>query len=286
MTLAAAFRTRLRPFRQGRLRHLPHQPGAPALQVDSLTVRYGGLPALEEVSLRLPRGAQLAVLGPNGAGKSTLLKAIAGVLPPTDGEIRVYGTRPRGHTCIAYLPQRGRVDWSFPLTVADVVGMGRLRGLGLARRWTSQDRARVREGLACVRLLDLADRPIGELSGGQQQKMFIARALAQQAELILMDEPLAGLDVQSQREFLAIIGTLPGAPTLLVSLHELAIARDRFPQVLLLNRKAVAMGTPAEVFSPEALRRAYGATVELIQTHRGTLVVTDSCCPPQGPGPR
>ncbi len=268
-------------IRSGMRRRLRHQPGAPALEMEGLSVCYAGVPALDSITFSLARSARLGVLGPNGAGKSTLLRVVAGVLQPTSGEIRVYGARPRGHTCIAYLPQKTGVDWTFPLTVVDAVSMGRWGGWNMLRRSTSKDKVAVRQALAQVGLLELAQRRITDLSGGQQQRMFVARALAQEAELLLMDEPLAGLDVNAQRDLLDLVEALPGDPTVVVALHELAVARDRFPQVLLLNRRAVALGAPAEVFVPTHLREAYGDAVELIDTHRGTLVVTDHCCPPQ-----
>lgn len=269
----------VRPRRRGRVRHLRHVVGAPALELHGLTVCYRGAPALESVTLSLARGERLAVLGPNGAGKSTLLKVIAGVLSPSAGEVRVYGHGPHGHTCIAYLPQRSGVDWTFPLTVADVVSMGRLRRGRWLRRQNEVDRARVQDCLQQVGLAELADRPIAELSGGQQQRMFIARALAQQAELILMDEPLAGLDAPTQKGLLAVMNDLPDGPTRIVALHELAIARDHFPRILLLRQKVVGLGTPADVFTPDRLRDAYGESVQLVETPQGTLVVTDTCCP-------
>jgi manganese/iron transport system ATP-binding protein len=277
-------RTRPSKPRHGVRRRVRHRPGAPALEAEQLTVCYSGVTALDSISLSLSRGTRLAVLGPNGAGKSTLLKLIAGVLQPTQGEIRVHGSRPHGHTCIAYLPQKSRVDWSFPLTVADAVSMGRWEGWRLLTRGSSQDKAAVSHALDQVGLSELADRRITELSGGQQQRMFVARALVQEAELILMDEPLAGLDVHAQRDLLDLVEQLPGDPTVLVALHELAIARDRFPQVLLLNRRVVAMGTPAEVFVPASLRDAYGGAVEILETQRGTLVVADDCCPSEEKG--
>lgn len=272
--------------RRGRVRHLRHVPGAPALELENVSVCYGGTPALESVALTLAPGERLAVLGPNGAGKSTLLKVIAGVLSPTSGEVRVYGHGPHGHTCISYLPQRSGVDWTFPLTVADVVTMGRLRRGRWLGRATAADRAQVQDALDQVGLTALAGRPIAELSGGQQQRMFIARALAQEAELILMDEPLAGLDVPTQHDLLALLGRLPGRSTVVVALHELAIARDHFPRVLLLNRRVVGLGSPPEVFTPDRLRAAYGESIQLVETSQGTLVVTDTCCPPPDEGGR
>ncbi len=266
--------------RRTRQRLLPHVPGAPALEVHELTVCYRGTPAVEDVTLELAPGEHLGVLGPNGAGKSTLLKAVAGVLRPSAGQVNVYGGGPQGHVCIAYLPQRASVDWTFPLTVADVVRMGRVGRTGLLRRMSAADQARVQASLEKVGMEDLSNRQIGELSGGQQQRMFIARALAQEAELLLMDEPLAGLDVHTQNALLALVHSLDKGVTVIVALHELAVARDRFPQVLLLNRRTVGLGPPEHVFTTEHLKEAYGRELHLIQTDRGTLVITDQCCAP------
>ncbi len=276
-----ACRTPPLPLRKGRAgpRLLPHVPGAPALAVQDLTVCYRGTPALQSVDLELAPGDHLGVLGPNGAGKSTLLKAVAGVLRPSSGQIRVYGGGPQRHVCIAYLPQRTSVDWTFPLTVADVVRMGRIGRTGPLRRISAVDRARVREGLEQVGMEGLSGRQINELSGGQQQRMFIARALAQEAELLLMDEPLAGLDAHTQSELLALVQRLDKAVTLIVALHELAIARDHFPQVLLLNQSVVGLGSPEQVFTAQLLKEAYGRELHLVHTERGTLVITDTCRP-------
>ncbi len=253
-----------------------HVPGAAAVEAVGLTVHYQGSVALENVHLRLEPGDHLAVLGPNGAGKSTFLKAVAGVVSPAAGELRVYGHRPRGHICIAYLPQRNAVDWSFPVTVREVVAMGRVGRLLPWQRLRPADLTRVDKALAQVGLAPLAGRQIGELSGGEQQRMFIARALVQEAELILLDEPLAGLDATTQDEILRLAGELAEA-TVLVSMHELGIARDRFPQVLLLNRRVVALGPPEKVFTAAHLREAYGGALQLVRTVDGAFVVGDSC---------
>ena len=187
------------------LTHVQHQEGTRLLEVSDLSVRYDGLTALENVSFALDAGQRLAVVGPNGAGKSTLFKVIAGVLPPSRGEVRIYGYQPGGHICIAYLTQRSLVDWDFPVSVADVVMMGRIGKLGLFRYPKKEDWAFVHQALESVGLADLSERQINELSGGQQQRMFIARALAQEAELMLMDEPFTGLDVKSEQDILQIM---------------------------------------------------------------------------------
>lgn len=259
-----------------------HLPGAPALEVDHLTVRYDGRPAIEDVSFRLSGGERLAVVGPNGAGKSTLLKAIAGVLPPTSGQVRIKGHDPCGHICIAYLPQRTEIDWRFPATVFDVVMMGRVGRLGLLRWPGARDRALVREALEAVGLSELSGRQIGELSGGQQQRMFIARALAQEAELVLLDEPLAGLDAPSQEAILGLLDLLQKrGVTLLLSLHDLDIAAEHFPLVLLLNRRVVAFGPPEEAFTPDRLVQAFGGRLRNLPSGKG-VVVTDPCRTQEG----
>jgi len=245
-------------------------------------VHFDGRPALEDVTFGLSGGERLAVVWPNGAGKSTLLKVIAGVLSPTTGEVRIHGHDPCGHICIAYLPQRSEIDWRFPVTVADVVMMGRVGRLGFLRRPGARDRALVREALAAVGLEALADRWIGELSGGQQQRMFIARALAQEAELVLLDEPLAGLDVSSQAAVLELLGVLAErAVTLLMSLHDLDIAAEHFPKVLLLNRRVIGLGAPEEVFTPTRLVEAFGGRLRVLSPE-GRVVVSDPCRTEEG----
>ena len=257
----------------------PHDTEAPILEASRLTVRYNGRPALEDVSFRLASGERVAVVGPNGAGKSTLFKVIAGVLNPTFGEVRVAGHCPGGHICIAYVPQRSQVDWTFPVTVADVVMMGRAGRVGLLRRPRRSDWELVRQCLEVVGMTDLADRQIGELSGGQQQRMFIARALAQEAELMLMDEPLTGLDVPAQEDILHIMNELRQRQvTVMVATHDLNLAAERFDRVMLLNNRLLGIGRPDDVFTPERLQMAYGGHLRLVQTDDGVMVLSDTCC--------
>ncbi len=256
-----------------------HRPGAEVLAVEGLTVRYGDHTALEAITFKVRRGEQIAIVGPNGAGKSTLLKVIAGIIVPTDGRVRVYGDTPDRHVCIAYVPQRSAVDWRFPITVADVVMMGRLRKRGLLRRATREDHEKVRAALAMVGMERLAHRQIGELSGGQQQRMFIARALAQEAALMLMDEPLTGLDIPSQEQILRILEQLRGqAVTILLSTHNLGHAADRFDRLLLLRRRLIAFGRAEEVLRPDLLLEAYGGHVRVVPMENRLLTVADTCC--------
>lgn len=241
-------------------RSLPlHEPASAALALEGVRVQYETQVALENVSFQLQTGDRVAVVGPNGAGKSTLFKAIAGILTPTQGHINVFGHRPNQHVCIAYVPQRSQVDWTFPVNVAEVVMMGRISRLGLLRRPGKKDRKIVHDCMETLHIAPLARRQIGALSGGQQQRMAIARALAQEAELMLMDEPLTGLDVNSQKDILEILNMLKGRQvTTIVALHDLDLAARHFDKVLLLNRRVWGFGKPDEVFTAKRLAAAYG----------------------------
>ncbi|MCJ7662324.1 MAG: metal ABC transporter ATP-binding protein [Anaerolineales bacterium] len=259
--------------------HIKHLEDTSILDISNLFVRFDSRLALDDVSFQLHHGERVAVVGPNGAGKSTLFKAIAGVLKPISGEIKVYGHGPGGHICIAYLSQRSQVDWSFPVTVSDVVMMGRIGKLGLLRWPKHRDWEIVRQALMDVGLEALANRQIGELSGGQQQRMFIARALAQEAELMLMDEPLTGLDIGSQESIFTFLDDLQGrGVTVMVATHDLDLAARRFDRVMLLNQRMIGFGVPEQVFTPEQLMSAYGGHIHLVETDDQLLVVADTCC--------
>jgi manganese/iron transport system ATP-binding protein len=259
--------------------HEHHQHDQPILDVRKLNVRYDGRMALEQISFHLHVGERVAVVGPNGAGKSTLFKAIAGVLAPNSGEVNVYGSQPRGHVCIAYIPQRSQVDWHFPVSVGDVVMMGRSAKLRPLTWPGRQDWAQVHQALQTVQLEDLAGRQIGQLSGGQQQRMFIARALAQEAELMLMDEPLAGLDTPSQEGLLLLLERLQQkSVTVMVATHDLQQAAQYFDRILLLNRRIVAFGPAEQVLKPETLMGAYGSRLKLMEGESSLLAMDDTCC--------
>ena len=256
-----------------------HNVDAPIVEASEISLHYNGRAVLEDISFQLVTGERVAVVGPNGAGKSTLFKIIAGVLHPTQGEVNVAGHCPGGHICIAYVPQRSQVDWSFPVTVADVVMMGRAGQIGLLRRPSRGDRRQVNQYLQVVGLGDLADRQISELSGGQQQRMFVARALAQEAELILMDEPLTGLDLPAQEELFRIMDTLrKDGVTVMVATHDLNLAAEQFDRVMLLKNRLLGFGQPDEVFTPELLQVAYGGHLRLIHTDEGLMILSDTCC--------
>ena len=259
--------------------HAVHQPGSPLLELCAVSLRYNGRVALEAVSFQVNNGQRVAVVGPNGAGKSTLFKVIAGLLPATSGEVKVSGAGPGGHICIAYVPQRSQVDWEFPVVVNDVVMMGRIGKLGLLRWPRARDWDYVHHALEVVGLSHLANRQIGELSGGEQQRMFIARALAQEAELMLMDEPLTGLDLPSQEGIFEILDGLgQQGVTVLIAMHDLKLATDRFEQVMLLNRRLIGYGKPTDIFTPERLVAAYGGHLHLVGAGDELLALSDTCC--------
>lgn len=266
--------TMRRPTPGRPLRVTAHDPAAPAIEAHDLCAEYGGRAALRDVSFALAVGRRLAVVGPNGAGKSTLLKIAAGLLPAASGSLLVHGHAPRDHECVAYVAQRPDVDWRFPLTVHDVVLMGRTARLGILRRPGRAGRALVRSAIEQVGLEPLAERQIGELSGGEQQRMFIARAIAQQAEIVLLDEPLAGLDAHAAADIVALLSTLERA-TLVVALHDLAVAAASFDSVLLLRRRMIRFGLPDDVFQADVLREAYGRSVLIVRADDGQLVVPD-----------
>jgi len=238
---------------------------APALQVRDLTVAYHGRPALWSVDFETPPSGLVAIVGPNGAGKSTFIKACLGLVPTISGEVRFFGeplAKARRH--VGYVPQRGSVDWDFPVSALDVVAMGRYGHVGIGRRLTRADREAALAALAQVGLEDLAQRQIGELSGGQQQRVFLARALAQDSRLYFMDEPFAGVDAATERAILDLLRKLDQEHRTVVCVHhDLQTVADFFDHVLLLNRTRIAAGPVATTLTPENLDRAYGGRLAL-----------------------
>ncbi|MCD4802450.1 MAG: metal ABC transporter ATP-binding protein [Anaerolineales bacterium] len=260
-------------------RYAPHQLDAPLLALENVSVRYGTGTVLENISFDLSPGDGIAVVGPNGAGKTTLFQVIAGIIDPFEGVVQVSGHEPGGHTCIAYVPQRSQVDWTFPATVADVVMMGRINKMGPFLWPQADDWEIVRRSLKFVDLIDYSQRQISELSGGEQQRMFIARALAQEAELMLLDEPLNGLDVPAQESILSILDSLQKREvTFMISMHDLRLAAGQFNQVMLLNKELLGLGSPEEVFTRELLIKAYQGHLHFVEGEFDTLAVGDECC--------
>ncbi|MBA2375142.1 MAG: metal ABC transporter ATP-binding protein [Actinomycetota bacterium] len=250
-----------------------------ALEVRELTVSYGdGRPALERASLSLPRGEILGVVGPNGGGKSTLLKGILGIAPVSSGKVFVAGNKVdrRSRRLIGYVPQREEVDWKFPVSAFDVVMMGRVPSMKLFRRPSSEDKKAVWKALADVGMADFADKQIGEFSGGQQQRIFLGRALAQGAEVLLLDEPVSGVDAPSQREVFGLLNDLREAgKTVVVTTHDLSSVAERFGLALILNRRVVAVGRPEDVFTAEILNEAYDSSLMILNVGGRTIAVED-----------
>ena len=230
------------------------------LAVEDLSVVYGGQTALDRVTWSSPASGLLAIVGPNGAGKSTLLKAILGLVPSSGGRVSVFG-RPvdAARDKLAYVPQRAAVDWDFPATVLDVVLQGMVRRIGLLAGYGKAHHDRAHACLAQVGMADLAGRQIGALSGGQQQRVFLARGLARDAAVLLLDEPLAGVDAASESVILRVFDALKDEGRLVVCVHhDLGTVADRFDDVLVLNRSVIAAGPVEQAFVPEVLGRAYG----------------------------
>jgi len=232
------------------------------IAVAGLTVRYGEVVALDRVDLDLPPGRVSALLGMNGSGKSTLLKAIVGLVRPTSGTVLVDGEPParaRRLGKLAYVPQSEDVDWRFPVSVRDVVMMGRYALQGPTRRPRPVDRDSVADALDRVELADLADRQIGRLSGGQRKRAFVARGIAQDARILLLDEPFAGVDKRSEATLTRLLRELAAeGRTVLVSTHDLAAVATLADDAILLQRRVLAHASPDEVLSPENLARAFG----------------------------
>ena len=246
----------------------------PAVAVSGLSAGYDGMQALESLSFELPAGTLVGVAGPNGSGKSTLLKTLLGLVKPWRGDVRVFCRPVNGaRGLIGYAPQAELVDWDFPATIADVVMMGRYGRIGLLRSPKAIDREAVASALAQVRLEPLAHRQIGELSGGQQRRMLIARALAQEAELLLLDEPMVGLDATTQHDLLELFEQLrDSGKTLLVATHDLSCVAACFDLTLLLNKRLIAFGPPNDIFTPEILSEAYAEHLLLLPTEGGVYL--------------
>lgn len=252
----------------------PSPPTQAAVAARGLWAGYDAEAALEDVSFELPAGSLIGLAGPNGSGKSTLLKTLLGLVKPWRGEIEIFG-KPvnKAKPQVSYAPQAEVVDWDFPATVAEVVMMSRYQSIGLLRRPGPSDRDAVERGLDLVGLKDLAGRQIGELSGGQQRRMLIARALAREADLMLLDEPMVGLDATTQHDLLDLFEKLRDqGKTLLIATHDLSCVAACFNLTLLLNRRLIAFGPPAEIFTPTLLNEAYAEHLLLLPTKGGVFV--------------
>ncbi|HEX7010300.1 MAG TPA: metal ABC transporter ATP-binding protein [Phycisphaeraceae bacterium] len=243
----------------------PAQQQAWPVRVEGLTVAYQAKPVLRSVSFHVQAGQVLGIIGPNGAGKSTLLKCLLGLVRPDMGVIELFGrpadqVRPR----VAYVPQTEAVDWDFPVTVFDVVLMGRMAHLAWWQRPSRADRHAAAEALERVGMQDFSRRHIRQLSGGQQRRVFLARALCQGADLLLLDEPLTGVDAATEETLFALIAQMAReGRTLVIVNHDLSVL-DRFDALLLLNQRVVAFGPTSQVATQENLRATYGGRLALL----------------------
>lgn len=234
------------------------------IEVEHLSVAYGGVPALVEASLRVEAGSICALVGMNGAGKSTLLKALMGFVAAHSGQVKIEGLSiplALRRQLVAYMPQTEQVDWQFPIRVADVVMMGRYGRMSLLRLAGAEDRRAVRQALERVDLWPLRGRQIGSLSGGERKRAFLARTLAQEADVLLLDEPFAGVDIRTERLIIEVLLERRAAgAAVLIATHGLEAIPDFCDQVVLINRTVVAYGDTSEVFTKANLLRTFSTS--------------------------
>jgi len=236
------------------------------IEARNLTVTYrNGHTALRDASFEIPRGTVTALVGVNGAGKSTLFKAIMGFVPVAQGQITLLGRPVREalrNNLVAYVPQSEEVDWAFPVLVEDVVMMGRYGHMGLMRRASRADHDAVDRALDRVNMQDYRKRQIGELSGGQRKRVFLARALAQEGQVILLDEPFTGVDVNTENQIIALLGELrEEGRVMLVSTHNLGSVPEFCDRTILVKGTVLAYGHTDEVFTRDNLERAFGGVL-------------------------
>jgi ABC-type Mn2+/Zn2+ transport system ATPase subunit len=227
-----------------------------ALTATGLTVSFGEVTALDRVDLRLPAGSTVALLGPNGAGKSTLFAAAVGLVEPSSGSISL------GDERVAYVPQHLAVEPLFPITAVDVVKLGRYGDLGAWGRWRSRDRELVAKAMSLLDVAELAGRRFGELSGGQRQRVLLAQAAAQDARLLLLDEPLTGVDAPTRAAVRALLDRWSGeGRTVVVATHDLQSAAREFDLVVCLNRRVIAVGEPTATLDETVLAETFEGRV-------------------------
>ncbi|MBA3722562.1 MAG: metal ABC transporter ATP-binding protein [Parachlamydiaceae bacterium] len=238
----------------------------PALVVDHLTVNYDKTPVLWDISLKVPQGVLVGIMGPNGAGKSTLIKAALGLVKPISGRVEFFGLQLKQvRQRVAYVPQRESVDWDFPITVQDLVLMGRYGQLGLFHRPKESDITAAKHYLDVVGMSQYSQRQISQLSGGQQQRVFIARALLQEADIYFMDEPFAGVDLATETAIMQLLEDLKmKGKTVFVVHHDLNTMEHYFDWGIMLNMRLVACGEIEKIFNPQTLNNTYGKSYALL----------------------
>jgi manganese transport system ATP-binding protein len=243
--------------------------------MENVTVAYHGVVALHKASLQLNTGSICGLVGMNGAGKSTLFKAIMGFVKPLSGRILINGLpirKVQKQNLVAYVPQSEEVDWDFPVSVYDVVMMGRYGYMNLLRIPNAADKNAVRDSLERVEMWEMRDRQIGELSGGQKKRTFFARALAQQGKVLLLDEPFAGVDIKTEKMLITLLIAMREADyTILISTHDLSSITTFCNQVVLINRTILAYGETSEVFTEENLSRTFGGSISDLSLAKNQL---------------
>lgn len=236
-----------------------------AVSVEHLTVSYGPVPALLDISFSVASGQLVGIIGPNGSGKSTLIKSILGFVKADFGEVKLFGkSTEHAKGTVAYVPQRGAVDWDFPVTVRDVALMGRYSKTPWWKDLSKEDHKLADDALEMVRMSEFKHRQIGQLSGGQQQRVFMARAIAQDSDLLLLDEPFAGVDAATERAILDVLRqTREAGKTTLVVHHDLATAAEYFDKLILLKQRMFGFGPPENILQPELLAEVYEGTLRV-----------------------
>lgn len=245
---------------------MANEPLIPALEVHDLTVAFDRKPVLWNIDLTIPQGKLIGIVGPNGAGKSTLIKSVMGLLPLSSGYTKLFDkSLDEVRSKISYVPQRESVDWDFPASVMDVVLMGRYAKLGLFKRPRKADRDVAFDCLKKVGMEAFANRQISQLSGGQQQRTFLARALAQQADIYFMDEPFAGVDAATEKTIITLLREMTRTgKTVVVVHHDLNSVTTYFDWVIMLNTRLVGSGPTQEVFTQQNLQETYGGKLTLL----------------------
>ncbi|MBI5192468.1 MAG: metal ABC transporter ATP-binding protein [Nitrospirae bacterium] len=250
------------------------------IKFSNATISYQNRTAIRDVSLQIHQGEFVGIIGPNGSGKTTLLKSVLGLVRPTSGSVQIFDCACHKLRCshkskIGYIPQKGQIDYNFPVTVGETVMMGRYSSIGLIKRTSRKDKELVLEALREVEMDTYIESPLGHLSGGQQQRVFIARALVQQPEVLLMDEPTTGIDTPTQYSMIKFISNIHKnlKLTILLVTHDINMISPYVDRMALLKTKLYVYGTPAEVLNEKILTEIYGKQVIVTTKDSGTYVI-------------
>ncbi len=236
------------------------------IKVEDLTVVYEDKPVLWDIRLNVRKGVLMAIVGPNGAGKSTLIKVMLNLVRPVTGKVSFYEKKyNKIRDKIAYIPQRGSVDWDFPTTVSDVVEMGRYGKIGWLRRVRKIDKEKTEEAISKVGMEEFSERQISQLSGGQQQRIFLARALVQEAEIYFMDEPFQGVDIKTEKSIVGILKKLRDeGKTVIAVHHDLQTVKEYFDYVTFINVSVIDSGHVNNIFTEENIKKTYRNSSEAV----------------------